>query len=110
MDYSKRKLLSTLCHGAIFLSATLVSVGIPIAVMFLTDDSVVKANAKESLNFHISLYILGLVFGFLAFFLVGIPLLIVLWAASLVFPIMAIVSVLTDSDKPYRYPFIFRIV
>ncbi len=33
MDTDKRKILSALCHGAIFFSATIVSVGIPIAIL-----------------------------------------------------------------------------
>lgn len=46
MDTDKRKILSALCHGAIFFSATIVSVGIPIAILLIIDDSVVKDNAK----------------------------------------------------------------
>ncbi len=50
-DLTKRKLLSGLCHGSIFLSATLVSVGIPIAIYLISDDEIVKGNAQEALNF-----------------------------------------------------------
>jgi len=48
-DSDKRKLLSALCHGAIFFSTTIVSVGLPIAILFVSDDPVVKENAKESI-------------------------------------------------------------
>ena len=65
MDTDKRKILSALCHGAIFFSATIVSVGIPIAILLIIDDSVVKDNAKESLNFHINIYIYAFIFGIL---------------------------------------------
>lgn len=54
-DLNQGKLLSALCHGAIFFSAALFSVGIPLVILFTTDNSVVKANARESLNFHINL-------------------------------------------------------
>lgn len=104
------KLLSALCHGAIFISSTLISVGIPLVILFTTEDAVVKANAKESINFHINLYIYALIFGLLAIVLIGIPLLIGLGIASLILPIMAIIKVLEDPSQPYRYPFIFRLV
>lgn len=104
------KLLSALCHGAIFFSSLLFSAGIPLVVLFITDNSVVKANARESLNFHINLYIYALVFGLLSVILIGIPLLIGLAIASLILPIMAIVAVLSNPSQPYRYPFIFRLV
>ncbi|AFY58360.1 hypothetical protein Riv7116_5999 [Rivularia sp. PCC 7116] len=106
----QRKLLSALCHGAIFLSSMVISVAIPIVILFTTKDSVVKANAKESLNFHINLYIYGLVAGMLTIVLIGIPLLFALGIISLVMPIIALVKVLDSPDEPYRYPFIFRLV
>jgi uncharacterized Tic20 family protein len=109
-DVNQGKLLSALCHGAIFFSAALCSVGIPLVILFTTDDAVVKANAKESINFHINLYIYGLVFVLLSFVLIGIPLLIGLGIASFILPIMALVKVLDNPSQPYRYPFIFRLV
>ncbi len=51
MDTDNRKILSALCHGAIFFNTIIVSIAIPITILFLTNDSVVKDNAKESLNF-----------------------------------------------------------
>ncbi len=110
MDTDKRKILSALCHGAIFLSTTIVSVGIPIAIFFLTDDSVVKDNAKESLNFHINIYIYAIIFGILIWLLIGIPLLVLLVIISFVMPIIAILNVMSNPNKPYRYPFIFRLL
>ncbi|NES93394.1 DUF4870 domain-containing protein, partial [Okeania sp. SIO2B9] len=88
MDADKRKILSALCHGAIFLSTTIVSVGIPIAILLLTNDSVVKSNAKESLNFHINIYIYAIIFGILIWLLIGIPLLVLLAIISFVMPII----------------------
>ena len=109
-DSDKRKLLSCLCHGAIFLSATLVSIGIPIAVLLVSDDPVVKDNAKESLNFHINLYIYGAIATVLIFVLIGWPLIVLLGIISWVMPILAIVQILGEPDRTYRYPFIFRLV
>ncbi len=109
-DSDKRKLLSVLSHGAIFLSATVFSVGLPIAILFLSDDPVVKGNARESLNFHLNLYLYGIIFGLLTFVLIGFPLLLILFALSWILPIIAIVKVLSDPTLVYRYPFIFRLV
>lgn len=107
-DSDQRKLLSALCHGAIFFSATLISIGIPITVLFLSNDPIVKDNAKESLNFHINVYIYGLIFLILSFLLIGIPLVVLLGVASWIMPILAILKVLDDPNYPYRYPLIFR--
>jgi uncharacterized protein len=104
----QRKLLSALCHGAIFLSSTFISIAVPIAIFLVSEDLVVKENAKESLNFHINLYIAAIVCGLLIFVVIGIPLLIVLWVVSLIVPIIAIVRVIENENTPYRYQFIFR--
>lgn len=104
------KLLSALSHGAIFFSSTVISIGIPIAILLINNDPVVKENAKESLNFHINLFIYGIIFGLLIFIGIGFVLLIGLWIVSLIMPIIAIVNVLNQPNVPYRYPLIFRFV
>ena len=104
----QRKLLSGLSHGAIFFSSTIISIGIPIAILLISEDSVVKANARESLNFHINLYIYAFIFGLLCFVVIGFPLLFVLGLVSVIMPIIAIVKVLSDPNQTYSYPFIFR--
>jgi hypothetical protein len=109
-ELEQRKVLSALCHGAIFFSSTIVSIGIPIAILITNDDPVVKENAKESLNFHINLYIYALVFILLIFVIIGIPLLVLLGIASFIMPIIALIQVLDNPDRPYRYPFVFRLV
>lgn len=109
-DSDKRKLLSAVSHGAIFLSATVVSVGLPIAIMFLSDDPVVKENAKESLNFHINIYIYAIVFILLSLVLIGLPFLAVLFLLSWVMPIVAIIKIFGNPERVYRYPLIFRLL
>ncbi|BAZ24990.1 hypothetical protein NIES4073_58920 [Kalymmatonema gypsitolerans NIES-4073] len=110
-DSDKRKILSALSHGAIFLSATLVSVGLPIAVLFLSEDPVVKENAKESINFHFNVWLYGAIVTGLTWITFGLLLpltglwFLVHWGLT----IWAIFSVVTDPDKPFRYPFIFRV-
>jgi uncharacterized Tic20 family protein len=106
----RRKLLSALCHGSIFFSSLIISIGIPIAILVISDDPVIKDNAKESINFHFNLFIYAAIFALLIFVVIGIPLLMLLGIASFVLPIIAIVHAVSNPDKPYRYPFIFRLV
>lgn len=105
---TKRKLLSGLSHGSIFLSGALISIGIPIAIYFISDDSLVKDNAREALNFHLNVWIYTLIFGILTFVLIGWPLLWILWLVSFLAPIFAIFKVLGDGSAVFRYPFIFH--
>ncbi|XZF64961.1 MAG: DUF4870 domain-containing protein [Gloeotrichia echinulata DVL01] len=115
-DSDKRKLLSALSHGAIFFSTTIVSVGIPIAVLFISDDPVVKDNAKESINFHFNVWFYGGILGAI-FFLTAwliLPLIVLLPIAGIGYvlhwglTIWAIINVFGNPDQPFRYPFIFR--
>ncbi|MGF1600726.1 MAG: DUF4870 domain-containing protein [Thermosynechococcaceae cyanobacterium] len=114
-DTDKRKLLSSLCHGAIFFSALIFSAGIPLGILIISDDPVVKESAKESLNFHFNVWFYGLIVGLISFFWWTVVLLPAIWigAAFLIFmtwvvPIIAIMSCLNNPDEAYRYPFIFR--
>src|SRR6185436_19402948 len=68
----------------------------------------VATNAREALNFHISLLIYSLCCIPLVFILVGIPLLIVLGLGGLV---LAIIAAIKASDGLcYRYPLTLRLV
>jgi len=109
-DIDQRKLLSALAHGSIFFSALVVAIGIPIVILFVSDDEVTKENAREALNFHINLWIYGVIFGILTLLLIGWVLLGILGIVSLVMPIIGILQVLTNPYKAYRYPFIFRLL
>jgi hypothetical protein len=106
----QRKLLSAISHASIFFSSTIVSIGIPIAILFITNDPIVKENAKEALNFHLNLFIYAAIFALLILVGIGILLLIALGIVSFIVPIIALIQVLSDPNQPYRYPFIFRLV
>ncbi|MDP8963377.1 MAG: DUF4870 domain-containing protein, partial [Cyanobacteriota bacterium] len=41
-DPDKRKLLSALAHGSIFFSSLVVSIAIPIAILLVSEDPIVK--------------------------------------------------------------------
>ncbi|MBD2313438.1 DUF4870 domain-containing protein [Desertifilum sp. FACHB-1129] len=112
-DTDKRKLLSALSHGSIFFSATLVSIGIPVAILFVSEDPIVKENAKEAINFHINVWLYGAIIGVLSFLTLGLlgfilfPIwFLVHWGLS----IRAILFSLSEVERAYRYPFIFRVV
>jgi uncharacterized protein len=112
-DADKRKLLSLLSHGAIFLSTTLISIGVPLAILFICDDPIVKENATESINFHFNVWAWGsvifilswLTFGLLGFIL-GPAGFLLHWG----FTIFALLKIFGNPDQPFRYPFIFRIL
>lgn len=116
MSYSadKRKLLSSLCHGALFINYTFISIGVPIALLIISDDPVVIANAKESLNLHFNVWVLWGIFGVLWFLIITIPLallvLIPCVLLSVIFPILAILKILGDPSTEYRYPWIIRLI
>ena len=109
-DTDKRKLLSALCHGAIFLSTLVLSAGVPLAILIISDDPVVKDSAKESLNFHFNVWLYGIIFGLLCFVLIGFPLLAILFIVQWVMPVFAILHCFSTPDTAYRYPFIFRLL
>lgn len=106
-DTDKRKLLSSLCHGSIFFSATIVSILVPLAIGFVAEDPVVKANAKEALNFHFNVWLYGVLLiplSFITFGLAGGLWWLVHWGMT----IWAILQCLSNPDQAVRYPFIFR--
>ena len=110
-DIDRRKLLSAISHGAIFFSSILISIAVPIFILFTTEDPVVKSNAKEAINFHLNVWLYGVIIGLLTTvtfgllgFLFGIWV-IIHWGLT----IWALFHVLGDSDQPFRYPFIFRV-
>ena len=112
-DPDKRKLLSALSHGSIFFSAAFISIGVPIAVLFVSDDPIVKENAKEAINFHFNVWLYEVIIALLAFFTLGLLGLIlgpifflVHWGLT----ILAIVQTLGNPDQAFRYPFIFRLL
>lgn len=109
----KRKLLSALAHGSIFISALVLSIGIPIAILSVSEDSVIQDNAKEAINFHLNIWLIGAIIAVMSFFSFGLagfvlgPIWLVLhWGLS----VFAIAQCLQNPDASFRYPFIFRVV
>jgi uncharacterized Tic20 family protein len=101
------KIWSILSHLSAFLG---VGILLPLVVWLAMrhESEYVAQNAREALNFHISLYIYSLCCVPLIFILIGIPLLIVLWLGSIVLAIIA--AVRASNGECYRYPLILRLV
>ena len=109
-ERDKRKVLSAICHGSTFFSQLLLSAGIPAVLMVVSDDAVVKENAKEALNFHITLWLYSVVIGILMWLLIGWLLIVPLAIFQTLLPIWAIWSSFSRPDTAFRYPLIFRIL
>lgn len=113
-DEDKRKLFSALSHGAIFFSPLVLSIGIPLTLLLVSDDPVVKDNAKESINYHLNFWIYGGIAAFLWFTIILMPVSFVmggfLFVMTWVFPPLAIFKCLKQPSTCYKYPFIFRVI
>lgn len=101
-----------LCHlsalsGFVIPFATIIA---PLVIWLVKKDEMpfVDDQGKESLNFQITLTILGIVCIPLVFLIIGIPLLIALAVLGVVFCIIGAVK--ANDGVAYRYPFAFRLI
>ncbi|KJV30973.1 membrane protein [Luteibacter yeojuensis] len=94
------------------LSGILFSIIMPLIVWLMHKDRADKAylvtEAKEALNFQITVLIGYVICWILTFLLIGMILTPLLWLANLIFCIIAAVKV--SSDGTYRYPFALRLI
>jgi uncharacterized protein len=87
---------------------------IPPLVIYLTkkDRPVVRDEAREALNFQISLFLYGVISLPLLCLVITIPFILLAWLlmllAQVVLPIVAAVS--ASDGKPFRYPLTLRLV
>jgi hypothetical protein len=104
------KIWSILSHLSALVSVVGVGLLVPLIVyLAMKDDSAYVAdNAREALNFHLSLFIYCLCCIPLIFVLIGIPLLILIGLATLVLSIVAAVK--ASEGGCYHYPFTLRLV
>jgi uncharacterized Tic20 family protein len=112
-DQDKRKLLSALSHGSIFLSSLVLSVAIPIGVLLVSDDPIVKESAREAINFHINVWVyeaIVIALTVVTFGLLGLILGPIFYLFHWIPPFLAIMQSLGNPNQSYRYPFIFRLV
>jgi len=81
----------------------------PLVIYLIKKDSQFAGeNAKESLNFQITVYLAGIVFWILAMILIGFILLGILAIANFVLVIVATIK--ASENKIYRYPFNLRLI
>ena len=104
-----RKILSILSHGSILFSSTIFSLGIPLAIILLSNDDVAIANAKEAFNFCITVYLIAICCLPLVFIFIGFSLMILLIIATIIMPIVAMVKIASHPNRIYRYPLILRL-
>jgi uncharacterized Tic20 family protein len=94
------------------LSGILFSIIMPLIVWLMHKDRSDKAylvtEAKEALNFQITVLIGYVICWILTFLLIGAILTPLLWLANLIFCIIAAVKV--SSEGSYRYPWALRLV
>ena len=104
---SDDKLWSIFCHLSLLFGVGFI---LPLIVYLIKkqDSPVTAANAKEALNFHISVYIYLFVSFLLCFVLIGFVLIPVVGVAALVLAIVACLKV--SEGVSYRYPFTIRLV
>jgi hypothetical protein len=89
-------------------------VGVPfllplvVYLVMKNDSPYVAENAREALNFHISVLIYLLCCWPLMLIIIGIPLAAVIFVAALVLGVVAAVK--ASDGESYRYPFTLRLV
>jgi uncharacterized Tic20 family protein len=104
------KIWSILCHLSALVSVVGVGLLVPLIVyLSMKDDSAyVAANAREALNFHLSLFIYCLCCIPLIFVVIGLPLLVLIGLATLVLSFVAAIK--ASEGGCYRYPLTLRLV
>ena len=109
----KRKLLSVLAHGSVFISALVAPIAVPITIFFISDDQVTQENAKEAINFYLNVWLIGAVIAtlsFLTFGLLGFILAPIWFIYHWGLSAWAVFHCLKQPDTEFRYPFIFRVM
>jgi uncharacterized Tic20 family protein len=100
------RMWAMLCH----LLAIFTSFIAPLIIWLIKkeEDPFIDNQGKEALNFQITVAIASIVSGFLVAFCIGVPMLIAVSVADLVFCIIATVK--ANSGVAYRYPVSIRFI
>jgi uncharacterized Tic20 family protein len=84
---------------------------IPALVVWLLkkdESEYIGEQAREALNFQVTVIIAHIISWILMFILIGFFLMVAVWVANIVLCIMAAVA--TSKGEPYRYPFALRLI
>ena len=105
---TNEKLWNVLCHLSAFLGVAII---LPLIVYLVTKDdanSSIPLHAKETLNFHISLFIYGIISAILIFVVIGALLIAIIAIGGFILAIVGAVK--ASNGELYRYPFTIRLV
>ena len=72
------------------------------------DSTFIADQAKEALNFQITMVLAYMVAGVLSWVLIGLVFFPIIWVLNIVFCIIAAIS--TSKGETYRYPFALRLI
>ncbi len=107
-----RKWISAFAHASIFISISIVSIGIPLFIYLDSENLIVKENTKEAINFHLNLWLYGVAIAcisFLTFGVVGLILFPIWFVYHWGLSIWAVIYCLKNPDRAFHYPLIFRL-
>jgi uncharacterized Tic20 family protein len=101
------KILALLAHLSPFIGFPFL---LPLIIYLVKrgESPYVSENAREALNFHITLFLAGIVCYILMFVLIGFLLFAVLGVVALV--LMIIAAIRAAEGNVYHYPFILRLI
>jgi uncharacterized Tic20 family protein len=103
---NNEKNIATITH----LAGTLFSI-IPALIVWVLkkeDSEYIAMQAKEALNFQITVLVAQLIAGILVWILIGFLLLPIIWLVNIVLCIIAAIS--TSRGESYRYPICLRLI
>jgi uncharacterized Tic20 family protein len=103
---SNDKLLAVLCH----LSYLLLSIIFPLIIWLVKKDEspYLAAQAKEALNWHITIFLAFVACGILSIVIIGLFLMPVVGIGGLIFAVIAAIK--TNDGVDYKYPFCLRLI
>ncbi len=82
--------------------------GLLVWILKKDDSAYIADQAKEALNFQITVLIAQFIAGVLAIILIGFLFMGIIWLLNVVFCIIAAIS--TSKGETYRYPFCLRLI
>jgi len=105
---SEERTLAAVAHAAGIVSSTLLPILVPLVIYLIKKDesSFVASQAKEALNFQITMVLAAVLCLFLMLIVIGAFLMPIVWLVSLILSIIAAIK--TYEGKAYRYPVAIR--
>ena len=95
--------LSVIAHLCALFTSLCVSVFGPIVILLIADNETVKQNARESLNFQLTMFIYAIISIPLCFFVIGFFTLGIVAIWSIIAPIIAMIKVANNPGTAHRY-------